>query len=279
VDTHEGLTTLPQDLAAQRTVLQRLIAAITPDPRWRWLELSCSVAQGRGDSWSDLDLGLGVAADAWPEALADLPPLLTGLAPTIDALYHRISAWGDRPHQRAFVQYASGVQLDLVAVPTRLPTPRQPESIMLYDPDSLRAEVWDAPVLQPDAAAIREWTFLGWAALADLVKYLHRRSLWEAFERLHEARTQVWRLWAAGAGLRYPVFGLTTVLDHPETGLPPDIEGTVAALDRTDLQRAALACAILLDDASRVAGQSWDADLPHEFARFVSARLRAALEE
>ncbi len=77
-------------------------------------------------------------------------------------------------------------------------------------------------VCAADAATVREWAFLGWIALGDLVKYLRRGLLWEALERLHEARAQVWRLclWAVTQKLRYPVYGLTAALDHPEISLP-----------------------------------------------------------
>lgn len=116
MDAHTWLESLPPDLAAQRDVLARLLAAVERDPRWRWLEIGCSIAEGRGDALSDLDLGLGVADDAWDEALADLPALLGSLGEVVGSLHHRLSGMGDRPHQRVFVQYAGGVQIDLVAM-------------------------------------------------------------------------------------------------------------------------------------------------------------------
>lgn len=274
VDARTWLESLRDEIAAQRLLLRRLLDAVSGDQRYRWLELSCSIAQGRGDRWSDLDVGLGVADDLWPETLEALPVLIESLGEVVDVLYHSLPTMGNQPHQRAFVQYADGVQLDLVAIPAHLPNGKQPESLILYDPDGLRKEPWDASVLQPHVATIREWAFLGWIALADLAKYLRRGSLWEALERLHEARTQVWRLWAAGTGLRYPVYGLTTVFDHPEAGVPPGIEATLAALDSVALRRAALACAALLQETARVAGEKWEATLPTDIADVVLDRLR-----
>lgn len=231
------------------------------------------MAEGRGDALSDLDLALGVAEEVWPEALDDLVVLLTTLGEVFDSLRHRISDMGGRPHQRIFVQYVDGVQLDLVAVPAHPPKGAQPENVVLYDPDGLRVERWDASVLQPDAATVREWAFLGWTALADFVKYLRRGSLWEALERLHGARGQVWRLWAVSQKLRYPVYGLTTVLDHPEVGLPPGIEATVAGLDGADLHRAALVCADLLQGVAASAARAVGGSVPVAMGHFVRQQL------
>lgn len=279
MDGRAWIKSLPAELGAQRELLIRLLDAIEGDPRWLWLELGCSVAEGRGDALSDLDLGLGVAEEDFPDALDDLAHLLAGLDEPIDILRHRLPAVGDLHHQRIFVQYASGDQIDLVALPAHLPKGTQPENVVLYDPGALRRERWDALVLQPDAAAVREWTFLGWVALADLVKYLQRGSLWEAVERLEQARTQVWRLWAVAHGVRYPVYGLTSVLDHPEVGMPPGIEATIATLDQSDLLHAALASADLLRELGVQAADTIGGNAPEEMAHFVRRRLEEIIDE
>jgi len=276
MDGRTWIAKLPDELEKQRDLLLGLLDAINGDPRWRWLELGCSVADGRGDSLSDLDLGLGISEDAWPGALDDLAALLARLSEPVDILRHRLSNVGDLAHERIFVEYANGAQLDLVALPAQLPKGSPPENVILYDPDALRAERWPATVLQANAAAVREWTFLGWVALADLAKYLRRGSLWEALERLEQARTQMWRLWAVARGIRYPLYGLTSVLDHPEIGLPPRIEETVAALDAIDLQRAALACATLLAETGTSAARTVDGDVPAAMAHFVRRQLEEA---
>lgn len=156
MDARTWVAALPDELTRQRILLQGLLEVMEGDPRWCWLELGCSVAEGRGDALSDLDLALGVAKEVWPESGDDLARLLTSLGEVVDSLRHGISGMGDRPHQRIFVQYVNGVQLDLVAVPAHLPKGTQPENIVLYDPDRLRVERWDASVLQADAAMVRE---------------------------------------------------------------------------------------------------------------------------
>ncbi len=271
MDGRTWVDTLPAELAAQRNLLIRLLDAIEGDPRWLWLELGCSVADGRGDALSDL--GVGVADECFPDALDDLARLLAGLREPIGILRHRLPNVGDLPHQRIFVQYASGVQIDLVAVPAHLPKGTQPENVILYDPAALRRGRWDASVLQADADAVGQWIYLGWVALVDLVKYLRRGSLWEAVERLEQARTHIWQLWAVAYGVRYPAYGLTSVLDHAEVGVPPGIEETVASLDHSDLLRAALAAADLLQKIGMMATAVMGGNVPGEMERFVRRRL------
>lgn len=276
-DALEWLHSLPPALSSQQTALWRLLAAVECDPRWRFLALSCSIARGTGDADSDLDVALGVRDDAWPQALAAIPALVAAVGEVVAALHHQLAEWGDYPHQRTFVQYVDGVQLDMVAYPASGNRGRPPDTVALYDPDGRLAVPWTPAVFQADARSVHEWAFLGWTALADLAKYLRRGSLWEALARLDQARTQVWRLWAVGADLSYPAFGLTSVLDSPAAGVPPRIEATVAGLDYEGLRRAALTCAALLDQLARPAPAPGDAEGGSlvALALFVRRRLDA----
>lgn len=246
-------------LARHASILRRLLEALERDARFRALELQCSVARGAGDELSDLDLGIWVADDALDGALADLPGLLRGVDETVDLLDQE---W-DGAARRFFVQYASGVQVDAVALPARRAQGRVPEAVVLLDRDGLLAEPYEPPSRATRPGDRREWAFLAWIALADLDKYLRRSSLWEARERLEEARRQLLRLHAAAAGAAYPSFGLTALLDE-DVALPAAVEGTVAGLDAEDLREAARACAGLLVDVGGAA-------LP--IAAWVQARL------
>lgn len=80
------LDSLPPALDPQCVVLRRLLATVERDPQWRQLELPSPVARGARDEYSDLDLALGVNGDAWPQALAKIPPLVTGLGEVVDML-------------------------------------------------------------------------------------------------------------------------------------------------------------------------------------------------
>ncbi len=273
------LDALPQVLGAQALVLRRLLAGVRKDSRWQFLEVSCSVARGAGDRYSDLDLGLGARAEAWPDCLQSIDPLVSPLGEVVDILHHRVAEWGDRPHQRTFVQYRNGVQLDLVTFPTPPSVGLSPQSIALHDPDGLLRQTVTPDIMQTNPRDVREWAFLGWTALADLTKYLRRGSLWEALQRLHEARTQVWRLWAAAQDIPYPLFGLPAVLDEPRARVPPGIQSTVAALELNDLLCAGRACALLLERAGNLAAERWQAELPTDMAAYVQRGLQRASEE
>jgi hypothetical protein len=272
----EWLDGLEPELARQAALLRRLLGEVEADPRWRVLELQCSVARGAGDADSDLDTGIGVDDDAWPAALEDLDELLVrGLGPVVDALRHRIAGWGDRPHERWFVQYADGTQLDLVATPVSSLRGRVPDAVVLHDPDGHLARPYRPAVLRATAADVREWTLLGWSALADAAKYLRRRSVWEALDRLNEARALALRLWAVDQGVDYPVFGLTSLLDEPGATLPDGLDATVARADWDELHGAALACADLLDRAAGRARATLGAGGATPMAAYVRRRLAA----
>ena len=110
-------------------------------------------------------------------------------------------------------------------------------------------------------------------ALIDADKYLRRGSLWEAHNRLHEARHHIWALWAAATGALYPWHGMSQVLDHDPRNLPPGIESTVAGLDTADLRRATRASAALLTKVSASAAHQCPADLPSAMAGYVTHAL------
>jgi hypothetical protein len=276
VGVAEWLDGLPPELERQAALLRRLLDGVRADPRWRVLELQCSVARGAGDEDSDLDAGLWVADDAWPAALDDLDRLLVGgLGPVVDALRHRIAAWGDLPHQRWFVQYTDGTQLDLVVRPVGGILGRVPDAVVLYDPDGYLAHDYQPVVMRATAADVREWALLGWSALADVAKYLRRRSVWEALDRLNEARGHALRLWAVDQGVPYPVFGLTSLLDEPDATLPEGLAATAARPEWGELHRAAVACGELLGEASGRARTALGVAEGTPMAAFVMRRLEA----
>jgi predicted nucleotidyltransferase len=266
------------DLAAELPDHASLLAAVRDicrsDPRLRTLEIQCSVARGAGDRYSDLDIGIGVADDVFEAVVVELPARLRHLGETIELLVHRIAAWGDRPDRRIFVQYADGRQIDLVVVPAETIRGRVPEAVVLHDPDERMASLRDVPLAMATPDDIREWEVGGWELLSNVDKYLARGSDWEARARLDAAREAALQLWAAGAGVRYPGFGLTSLLDAEPPRLPDGLAATVPEADPLDLPRAARACAELLRDAAaraRDAVGPGGAESP--MARWVTERL------
>ncbi|MFL6140005.1 MAG: hypothetical protein ACJ74O_19690 [Frankiaceae bacterium] len=84
--------------------------------------------------------------------------------------------WSDVDARHLFAQYADGLQLSLVVRPAGEWQGRAPGEVVLHDPAGAFATDRVPAVLRADADDVREWAFLGWIALADLVKYLARCS-------------------------------------------------------------------------------------------------------
>jgi hypothetical protein len=268
------LAGMPDAVARQRALLERLLVALGSEPALTGLTVGCSLARGAGDEWSDIDAGLAVDADAWPGVVGRALDVVRAVGDVVDVL-DQPWPFGERGTARhVFTQYADGTQLSLVVAPGAWWAGHAPGDVVLRDTDRTLAPERRPRSLAASADDVREWAFEGWIALADLVKYVARGSSWEALARLTEARHQVWRLWAVAHGVAYPTFGMTAVLDEPAAGLPPGIEGTVADLDLPDLLGAARRLADLLDDVSaRAAAAVPGVALPRGMAAHVRGML------
>jgi hypothetical protein len=300
------LAGLPDELAAQRRVMTRLVDRCEAWPLATSLLVGCSLGRGAGDELSDIDAALGVdaargeaGAERVEAAEAMVVAALPELGALVDVLRHRTGP-ADQWARRIFAQFADGTQLDLAVVAEAEIEIRRrdggaPDFIALYQasipPDSGAHEAaapaggalgrpGDAPPASGSAAAhavsgeqVREWAFFGWCALIDADKYLRRGSLWEAHGRLHEARHHIWALWAAAHGALYAWHGLSQVLDNDPGNLPPGIESTVAGLDPRDLRRAVRASTAVLAAVSAAAAGRHPADLPTAMAVYVTCTL------
>jgi hypothetical protein len=259
------------------------------------LLVGCSLGRGAADALSDIDAALGVdaergqaGADRVAAAEAMVAAALPDLGPLVDVLRHRTGTVGQCA-RRIFAQFTDGTQLDLTVIAQadieiRRSGGGAPDFIPLYQalpgsaPSSTAQPSAQAGAEPPAAYSVtgeqvREWAFLGWCALIDAGKYLRRGSLWEAHNRLHQARHQIWALWAAAHGALYPWHGLSQVLDHDPDNLPPGVESTVAALDTADLYRAARGSAEVLAAVSAAAARRHPADLPTAMAAYVTGAL------
>lgn len=260
---------LPAELAGQRALLGGLISLCEADDDIRWLMIGCSLSRGAADRLSDLDMAMGVRDEDFAEITQRVRRGVDGLGDLVDS-YHHLLPGVPEPHERIFAQYADRCQVDLVVLPASGLGGSVPNAVVLYDPDAVLFAGKRAPVTP---AQIREWAFGGWCALADLGKYLRRQSWWEALERLHEARSQLWKLAAAAGDVPDPQYGLTSILDFAPGQIPAGIEATVAGLDPAELLSAARRIAALLRETGRRLSADRQAVLPDAMADYITSDL------
>lgn len=258
---------LPDQLAVQRGLLEGLLAFCEQDPAAAWLVIGCSLARGNADALSDLDLALGVD-DSDDEGTSErVRRALLDLGEPVDSLTHRLSGG----HQRIFVQYLDRRQIDLVLGPTTATFPA--DTVVLYDPHAAVTITGPVPAVAPPT--VREWAFLACTALADVGKYLRRRSAWEAYARLGTARDELWKLLAVTLDVRDPQFGLTSIVDFAPQLLPDGMQATVTDLDLDALTAAARAAAALLAQIKHQLPLASATGFPAEMLAYVTADLDA----
>jgi hypothetical protein len=263
---------LPAELAGQKAIMRQLLAVCRSDNRVRWLAIGCSLGRGAADPLSDLDMALGVRDEDYDAVIGDIRAAVAGLADLVDSYHHLLPEVAGR-HERIFAQYADRCQLDLVVFPASRQIGQAPNAVVLYDPDDQIVVSCEAPAVSPEQ--IREWAFRGWCALADLGKYLRRQSPWEALERLHEARAELWRLWAVAHDVPYAQYGVTSVLDYSPDDVPADMAATVADLDPGRLLAAALEVARGLREIGADLPADRRAALPDPMAAYITRDLSA----
>ena len=238
--------------------------------------VGCSLARDAGDWLSDIDAAVGVSEEQFDAVFPRARSAVDGLGGLVESYHHKLPGLM-LTHQRIFAQYADRSQLDMVVYPATVFAGSIPNVVVLYDPDGLLATPDGAELVPVSPEQVREWAFQGWCALADLGKYVRRGSAWEALERLHEARAQVWQLWAVVRSVPQPQYGLTSVLDYSAQLLPSGIEQTVSDLDLGRLLAAGLRVAELLGEVADQLSEEQRAALPLAMGRFVSGDLRAAV--
>jgi predicted nucleotidyltransferase len=228
---------LPDDLGKQANVLARLFDLAHDDLRGRAFAMRGSVARGTGDSLSDLDTRVWIRDDEFDEAIGDLPEIARAVGETLDIMFETPGS------PFLFIQYADGVQVELMAVrASEIRDGLQPQ-VVLFDRDGLLRDATE----QAPPYGIAFWT--GWAAmrLSNLDKYLRRNEIWRAYVQLQTVRDLLLSHQAALAGVPDPELGLTSLRDYGGA-LPPRLEETIASLDPSDIRRAAVVCAELLAD-------------------------------
>ena len=255
VTTHvdrSWIDSLPSELGKQANALARLFDLAFADSRIRALSLRGSVARGKGDALSDLDTRVWIRDEEFEDAISVLPLLARGVGDTLDILFEEPGT------PFLFIEYADGVQIELLAVrASEISGGLQPQ-IVLFDRDGLLREA----SAEGPPWGIKYWT--GWAGmrLYNLDKYLRRNEIWRAYIQLQTVRDLLLRHQAALEGVPDPELGLTSLRDYGGA-LPVRLEETTASLDPADIRRAAVVCAELLIEFE-----------PRPFAELVLRRLR-----
>jgi len=258
---------LGDELAGQRRLLEGLLGFCEQDHEVAWLVVGCSLARGNADALSDLDLALGVERPERDGTVGRVHRALLDLGDPVDSISHRLPGG----HRRIFVQYADRTQIDLVLGPATASFPAP--TVVLYDPEAAVTVGGSTPGVAPPA--LREWAFLACAALADVGKYLRRRSAWEAHARLGTARDELWKLVAVALGVPDPCYGLTSIVDFAPEQVPAGMQATVAGLDLDALTAAAVAAADLLAHVTRQLAPTTAVELPVGMLAYVTAELAA----
>ena len=278
---HAWLSSLGEPMHRHRTVISALLAFCESNPAVSSLSVGCSIGRGAGDELSDIDAAIGVStppgrAGARPihEVEEQLVDALPNQGNLVDALRSG-SEDADFTIRKVFAQFDDRLQLDL-AIIAEVDVRRgvaAPDFVPLYwqgqSPDVTRGpSAYEVPAEQ-----VREWAFVGWRALLDADKYLRRGSVWEAHQRLHQAREQTWMLWAAARGASYPWHGLSQVLDDSPDQLPAGISATVAGLDAIELRRAVRAAVGVLSRCCSEVEQTHHTHMPTGMAHYTRRTL------
>jgi hypothetical protein len=151
--------------------------------------------------------------------------MVDGLGDLVESYQHKIPGL-TTDYQRIFAQYADRCQVDLVVFRESEPVGSVRDLVVVYDAADRLKPVPEHHSVTPEQ--VREWAFGSWCAVADLGKYLRRRSFWEALDRLAEARGQFWPLCPAALGVPNPQYGLTSILDFVPGRVPAGMESTVS---------------------------------------------------
>lgn len=264
------LSQLPDHLAKQRRVLERLLIWCEEDAEVRYLTIGCSLERGNADAFSDLDTLIGVRAESLEDTLQRLRAALPTFGDVMETFDRDWTPLPNHTFRHFFVQYADRTQLDLGVVaddPCYVP-----RVIVLYDPESVVVVV-DEAALDPKPDEVRLWACEAWVALANVGKYLRRSSFWEAERELAAARTNLFRLWALAEGIPQARYGVAAIFDTEKKTLPPDVEKSLPGTTQGDVLAAArYIIGQLLDLQERLRNEQGH-DMPMSFGYFVQKDL------
>ena len=269
-DAAAWLGQLPDELAAHRRLLQRLLDWCEGDQDVRWLTVGCSLERGNADRLSDLDVAMGVREEHFVEALGRVRQALGHLGELVESYDYLLPL--SFALRRFFAQYRDGTQVDLTV--GFAPVVNLSRVVVLYDPEgAVRVAGDEALDAKPDE--VRVWACQAWEALANVGKYVRRSSYWEAVDRLHEARANFFRLWALAERVPQARYGITALIDAG-AGLPPGIDKSGPGTNVGEVLTATRYLAEMLIGLQHLLNSDERYELPDEFGAWVAADLAQA---
>jgi predicted nucleotidyltransferase len=232
-DVAAWLDGLPNELGPQRRLLQWLLDWCERDEDVRWLTVGCSLERGNADPLSDLDVAIGVKEEHFGEALGRVRRALADLGDLVESYDYVMPL--SFALRRFFGQYRDRTQVDLtVGFATAVNLPRV---VVLYDTEGA-VHIADDEALDAKADEVQVWACQAWEALANVGKYVRRSAYWEAVDQLHEARANLFRLWALADGVPQAGYGVTAIIDTGG-GMPAGIDKSIPGTSLGDVLTAA----------------------------------------
>jgi hypothetical protein len=269
------LDALPADLARHVRILRLAIADVTSDERLIALQVQGSVGRGTADRHSDLDLGLVVDDASWPAIAAEVPAKVIRWGEVVDGRNQLLPSPDAPDALSTWMQFADGIQLDLLVVPTSRFLGSGPDGKTLFDPHEVILPT-DHPQRLTDIPTVSKWALTCWQSLTETAKYLERGLPLTALEWLNPARQATISCWAAAHGLEFAGFANVVA---GQLGIkspwPAGLEKTYATPDPMAVLKAARELAKLQSQVDGLLGAQGLP--PRPLAQFVRARL-AVLE-
>ena len=270
------LDDLPAELSHHVAILRSMVREMSADPRFRALQVQGSVGRGAGDRYSDLDVGAVVDSAAWPAIANDLPPLIRRLGQVVDDFYE-FQPYGSADPQvlRSWIQFVSGIQLDLLLVPTSAVLGSGPDGRTLFDLDGVLPRT-DNPMRRSDAGEIARWSFICWGALTETAKNVARNRPVSAIEWLNSARRATISCWAAAHDLDFAAYAnvVAATIDVSGPWLE-DLELTYPQPEAASVGAAALAVARIQNRVDALLEERFQIR-PRPWAAWVTSQLERA---
>jgi predicted nucleotidyltransferase len=238
-DSAAWLDQLPAEMAAQAGVLRGLVAIVRSDERLVALQVQGSIGRGEGDRMSDLDVGLVIRDTQWPFIADDVPAMVHSLGEVVDDHYEFLPRLDAPEVLRAWAQFANGVQLDMLVLPSNRTLGSGPDGRTLVDPEGVLPRT-DHPMRLTNTDLVAKWSFLCWHNLSEAVKNIRRKRYVAAAEWYGSARLATISCWGVAKDIEYAGLAIVVAARMGVNGAPrfEGLENAYPKPEREELLRA-----------------------------------------